>query len=100
MDSIEELGLKVGSEVVAIIKASNVLFATAKIPTISARNQIEGTVVKVVEGAINGHVTIETDEGDRITGSITNEAIEELGLVEGGKAVAIVKATDVIVGVE
>ena len=63
-------------------------------------NQIEGTVVKVQEGAVNGHVTIEDADGVRISGSITNEAIEDLGLVEGGKAVAIIKATEVPVGVE
>ena len=67
---------------------------------ISARNQIKGTVVKVQEGAVNGHVTIEDEEGARISGSITNESIEALGLKEGGKAVAIIKATDVMVAVD
>lgn len=67
---------------------------------IFARNQIEGTVVKVQEGAVNGHVTIEDEEGVRISGSITNESIESLGLKEGGKAVAIIKATDVMVAVD
>lgn len=38
--------------------------------------------------------------GARIMGSITNEAIEDLGLAEGAAALAIVKSTDVIVGVE
>lgn len=100
MESIKELGLEEGKEVVAIIKATNVMFASSKIEGISARNQIEGKVVKVTEGAVNGHVTIETSEGDRISGSITNESIENLGIEEGGTAVAIIKATDVIVGVE
>ena len=76
------------------------MFATQKIEGISARNQIEGTVVEVKEGAVNGHVTIEDADGVRISGSITNDAIEELGLAEGGKAVAIVKATDVMVAVD
>ena len=71
-----------------------------RITKISARNQIEGTVVKVQEGAVNGHVTIEDEEGARISGSITNESIEALGLKEGGKAVAIIKATDVMVAVD
>lgn len=57
-----------------------------KIPNISARNQIEGTVVAVKEGAVNGHVAIEDESSVRISGSITNEAIEQLGLKEGGKA--------------
>ena len=100
MESVKELGLEEGKECYAVIKATNVMFATSKIEGISARNQIEGTVVKVAEGAVNGHVTIETADGVQITGSITNEAIESLGLAEGKPAVAIVKATDVIVGVE
>lgn len=67
---------------------------------ISARNQIKGTVVKIQEGAVNGHATIEDEEGVRISGSITNESIEALGLKEGAvNAVAIIKATDVMVAV-
>lgn len=102
MEAIKDLGLKEGMDAVAIVKATNVMFAAGseRIKGISARNQIAGTVVKVNEGAVNGHVTIETAEGSRIKGSITNEAIESLGLAEGKPALAIVKSTDVIVGVE
>ena len=102
MEAIKDLGLKEGMDAVAIVKASNVMFATdtERVAGISARNQIAGIVVSVEKGAVNGHVAIETADGARIMGSITNEAIDELGLAEGGKALAIVKATDVIVGVE
>ena len=102
MEAIKDLGLKEGMDAVAIVKASNVMFATdtERVAGISARNQIAGIVVCVKKGAVNGHVAIETADGARIMGSITNEAIDELGLAEGGKALAIVKATDVIVGVE
>lgn len=100
MESVKQLELAEGKECYAVIKATNVMFATEKIPNISARNQIEGTVVTVKEGAVNGHVTIEDESGVRISGSITNEAIEQLGLKEGGKAVAIIKSTDVMVAVD
>ena len=50
--------------------------------------------------AVNGHVALELADGNKVTGSITNEAIESLGLAEGEKAVAIIKSTDVMVGVE
>ena len=100
MESVKSLGLEEGKECYAVVKASSVMFATQKIEGISARNQIEGKVVKVVEGAVNGHVTIEDADGVQVSGSITNEAIEDLGLKEGGKAVAIVKATDVMVAVD
>ena len=100
MEAVKQLGLEEGKECYAVVKATNVMFATSMIEGISARNQIEGTVVKVQEGAVNGHVTIEDEEGARISGSITNESIEALGLKEGGKAVAIIKATDVMVAVD
>lgn len=102
MESIKELGLAEGKEAYAIIKATNVMFAAGseRIAGISARNQLAGTVAKVTEGAVNGHVSLEIADGVRITGSITNEAIKDLGLTEGAAALAIVKSTDVIVGVE
>lgn len=101
-EAIEQLGLKEGVDAIAIIKASNVMFAAGseRIAGISARNQIAGVVVAVKTGAVNGHVTIETADGAHVKGSITNEAIESLGLTVGSPALAIVKSTDVIVGVE
>ena len=100
MESVKALGLAEGKECYAVIKATNVMFSNAKIEGISARNQIEGKVVEVKEGAVNGHVTIEDPDGVRVTGSITNESIDALGLAEGKAAVAIVKATDVMVAVD
>ena len=67
---------------------------------LSARNQLPGTVIAIEKGAVNGIVTIEVAPGVVITSSITNAAIEELGLTEGAKAVAVIKASSVMVGVE
>lgn len=102
MDAVGSLELAEGKEAYAIIKASSVMFAAGSEPiaTLSARNQLPGTVVEVNKGAVNGHVTIEMAGGTRIKGSITNEAIDALALVEGAPAVAIVKSTDVMVGVD
>ena len=100
MESVKDLGLEEGKECYAVIKASNVMFATQKIEGISARNQIEGKIVAVKEGAVNGRVVIEDADGVKVSGSITNEAIENLGLKEGGTAVAVIKATDVMVAVD
>lgn len=101
MEAIKDLGLVEGKKAIAIIKASNVLIAAGseRIDAISARNQFPGTVAKVEKGAVNGHVAIEIADGAKITASVTNEAIEDLGLAEGAAAVAIVKATDVLVAV-
>ncbi|MGI6220828.1 MAG: TOBE domain-containing protein [Coriobacteriales bacterium] len=101
MAAIEELGLAEGKKAFAIIKASNVMFAASdkRVDCISARNQLVGTICAVEKGAVNGHVSLEI--GDHvIKGSITNAAIDDLGLKEGDTAVAIVKASDVMVGIE
>ncbi len=67
---------------------------------LSARNQFPGTILDVQKGATTTHVRIEITAGIVFTASITNEAAEELALKKGGKAYAVVKASDVMVGVE
>ena len=64
---------------------------------LSARNQFEGTVIKVNEGAVNGIVTLQSGE-ETLTGTISMAAIRDLGLKEGVKATAIIKATEVMIG--
>ena len=66
---------------------------------ISARNQLAGTVVEVHKGATTSHVVIDVD-GAKIFASITNEAVAELGLEKGKKAIAVIKASDVMVAVD
>ena len=99
MEAIEDLGLRAGQEATAVIKATSVLVAAGSehLDRLSARNQFCGTVEKVTRGAVNGHVVLKLADGDLLTASITNEAIDELGLKEGVPAVGIVKATDVMV---
>ena len=67
---------------------------------LSARNQLSGTVVAIEKGAVNGIVAIEVAPGLVITSSLPNTSIEELGLTEGSEAVAVIKASSVMVGVE
>ena len=64
---------------------------------LSARNQIKGKVVAVQKGQTTGHVRIDIGNGVVITSSITNEAIDELGLKMGDDATAVIKASDVMV---
>ncbi|MET3928083.1 molybdopterin-binding protein [Devosia sp. 2618] len=67
---------------------------------LSARNQIKGTVVEVIKGATTSHVRIDIGGGNVVTASITNAAVDELGLVAGKPAYAVIKASDVMVGVD
>ena len=64
---------------------------------LSARSQIKGKVVAVQKGQTTGHVRIDIGNGAVITSSITNEAIDELGLKMGDDATAVIKASDVMV---
>lgn len=66
---------------------------------ISARNQLKGTIVGVVKGATTSHVRIDIG-GAIVTASITNEAVDELGLTIGKAATAVIKATDVLVAID
>ena len=65
---------------------------------ISARNQINGTVLSVTPGAVNGTVKVDIGGGNVITSNITEEAIADLGLQAGDKVVVLVKASDVLIG--
>lgn len=68
---------------------------------LSTRNQLTGTITEVSVGAVMATVKIRLDGGDQvITASITKEAVEELGLQVGSTATALVKSTEVMIGVE
>jgi molybdopterin-binding protein len=67
---------------------------------LSARNVLRGRVVRVVRGTTTGHVKLDVGGGAIVTASVTMEAIRELGLKRGDRALAIIKASDVIVGKE
>jgi molybdopterin-binding protein len=66
---------------------------------ISARNVLEGTVKEVKKGATTSHILIDV-KGLTVTSSITNEAVDDLGLKAGSKVKAIIKSSDVMVAVE
>jgi molybdopterin-binding protein len=66
---------------------------------ISARNQIKGTVLEVTKGATTSHVRVDIG-GSVVTSSITNEAVDDLGIRAGGKVTVVVKASDVMLAVD
>jgi len=66
---------------------------------ISARNRLKGRIVEVKKGATTAHVKIDVN-GTVVTASITNEAVDEMKLKAGDTAYAIVKASDVMVGID
>ena len=67
---------------------------------ISARNILEGQIVALTKGATTAHVRLELLGGAIVTASITNEAVDELGLAIGTRASAVIKSSDVMIAVE
>ena len=63
---------------------------------LSARNQLKGKVININKGA----VTIDNGGGNIITATISCAAVEELGLEVGSDAYAVIKATNVMVGID
>ncbi|HPS59284.1 MAG TPA: molybdopterin-binding protein [Spirochaetota bacterium] len=67
---------------------------------LSARNTLKGKIVKLTKGAVNSEVVIELPGKDQIVSIITNSSVESLGLAEGKTAYAVIKASNVMVGVD
>jgi molybdate transport system regulatory protein len=66
----------------------------------SARNHLSGRIARVTTGAVNDEVELELSGGGRIVAIVTHESTEQMGLAEGGRAIALVKASSVIVGTD
>ncbi len=67
---------------------------------ISARNQIKGIVVEVKKGATTSHVRVDIGNGQIVTSSITNEAVDELGIKAKDAVTVVVKSSDVMIAVD
>lgn len=99
-ESRTELGLEVGAKAFALVKASSILLMTdAGEVRLSARNQLAGTVNRVVPGAVNTEVVLQLPGGGTVVAVITNQSATSLGLADGGPATAVFKASSVILGV-
>lgn len=99
MNAIRELQLAPGKEAVAVIKATEVMIGLGEL-VLSARNKIKGTVSAIQEGAVNDIVTLDIAGGNKISATISKNAVAELKLAPGKEAVAVIKATSVMFGVE
>jgi molybdate transport system regulatory protein len=67
---------------------------------LSARNQLAGTVAAIDVGAVMAIVKVDLPGGQQITASITKESLEQLGVTVGSAVIAVVKSTEVMLGVE
>ena len=98
--SIESLGLSEGKTACAIVKANEVIVGKGVDGSkLSARNVLAGEVTDCHDGAVNSEVAIKLAGGATVIASITKESVHALGLQIGDKVSAIVKASNVLIGV-
>lgn len=97
-----ELGLTLGSKAFALIKASSVLLMAGGPVTglrLSARNQLQGQVLRIHPGAVNCEVLLALPGGGTVAAIVTQASAEALGLAAGVPATALFKASSVILAV-
>lgn len=98
--SVKSLGLSVGKKVVALVKAPWVMLASSNGKrSFSARNQWTGQVSSLVKGAVSAEVGLTLPGGTEVFAVVTKQAVKEMNLALGKEAVAIIKASDVILAV-
>ncbi len=67
---------------------------------LSARNVLSAKVKSIKHGAVNSEIVLELPGGALITSIVTTSSAKSLGLKRGSAAYAIIKASNVIVGVD
>ncbi|MCU9955153.1 TOBE domain-containing protein [Burkholderia sp. BKH01] len=101
-ESADALGLRDGVAACALVKASWVVLAVddgGPELKVSARNRLRGSVESVTAGAVNSEVTLALDGGGTLTAVVTNESVDALQLDAGRRAIALFKASSVILAV-
>ena len=96
--SVENLGLAINDEVVAVIKSSNVLLSTQTNLKLSARNSLNGNIEEINIGSVNAEVVVNIGNEDKIVAIVTINSIENMGLKVGTSVDAIIKASDIMIG--
>jgi molybdate transport system regulatory protein len=97
-ESRENLGLEVGSEAFALVKASSVIVGRGSGVRLrlSARNQLAGKITRMTPGAVSTEVVIGLRGSHTVAAVITNASAQDLDLKVGQKALAIIKASSVV----
>ena len=99
-NAAQRLDVKVGVEAIVLIKSSAVVLITDFAGySLSARNQLAGTISRIDKGAVSSLVVVTMPGGSAITASVTNEGVQALGLAVGSPATAVFKAYSVMVAV-
>lgn len=99
--SVDALGLAKGKAAYAVVKASEVMIGKGlEKAKLSARNVLPGKISKLQDGAVNSEVVVTLSGGTEVVASITRESVATLGLKTGDQVSAVIKASNVLVGVD
>jgi molybdate transport system regulatory protein len=99
-ESVKSLGLAIGAEATALVKASSVLVMTdGHASRLSARNCLPGKITSVTQGPVSAEVTIALTGGANVHATITRESAIDMALRAGAEATAVIKASSVILAV-
>lgn len=96
-ESVQELGLKTGDQVIALIKSTEAMLIKGDIAQmkLSARNRLTGQVTSVQKGNAMGYVTLSVEDA-QIGASVTRAALDDLQINNGDRITAAFKATEVM----
>ncbi|MEK2473901.1 TOBE domain-containing protein [Streptomyces noursei] len=98
VEAVDDLGIRVGSAVRALVKSTEVALATGAVDGLSIRNRLPGTVVDVATGGAMAGVKVAVAGGE-LTAAITKDAAADLGLIAGSEVTALIKSTEVALAV-
>ncbi len=95
-ESAENMGLALGRDVLAFVKASSILLMSGEDGQISARNRFTGTIASISEGPVNSEVTLSMPGGQHVlTAVVTEQSVKRMGLAVGQPLTAVFKASSV-----
>ena len=97
MESVTALGIKAGINVLALVKAPQIILVTDFGGyKLSARNQLTGKISGIIPGAVNSEIDIELKGGQKIAATVTNDSVSTLGLHKEQQVTAVFKAGAVL----
>jgi molybdopterin-binding protein len=67
---------------------------------LSARNILKGKIKAITPGAVNSEIILELPGGQEVVSVITKRSVESLGLEVGKEAYAVIKASEVMIGID
>jgi molybdate transport system regulatory protein len=98
-NSVENLGLAINDEVVAVVKSNNVLLSTTQNNLqINEINSLKGNIEEINIDSVNAEVVVNIGNEDKIVAIVTINSIENMNLKIGASVDVIIKASDIMIG--